>query len=91
MTKQSHSTWKQMHLKWDWALHYYKPEALQSVQEIQLHATAYSGTLHLQNSMKHRKRYSNIERAPLGILYRLQTFHHYCFIREVSIITDHKH
>ena len=36
------------------------------------------------------KRYRNIERGVLGILYRLKKFHHYCFAREVSIITDHK-
>ena len=35
-------------------------------------------------------RYSNIEREALGILYGLEKFHHYCFKREVSIITDHK-
>ena len=36
------------------------------------------------------KGYSSIEREALGILYRLQKFHHYCFMTEVSIITDHK-
>ena len=36
------------------------------------------------------KRYSNIEGEALGILYDLGKFHHYCFAREVSIITDHK-
>ena len=36
------------------------------------------------------RRYSNIEREALGILYRLKKFYHYCFPREVSIITDHK-
>ena len=36
------------------------------------------------------KRYSNIEREALSILYRLEKFYHYCFTREVSIITDHK-
>ena len=35
-------------------------------------------------------RYSNIEREALGILHRLKKFHHYCFAREVLIITDHK-
>ena len=35
-------------------------------------------------------RYSNIERAVLGILHGLEKFHHYCFAREVHIITDHK-
>ena len=36
------------------------------------------------------KRYSNIEREALGILYSLEKFHHYFSVREVSIITDHK-
>ena len=36
------------------------------------------------------KRYSNIERAALGILYGLEKFHRYCFAMEVSIITDHQ-
>ena len=35
-------------------------------------------------------RYSNIEREALGILYGLKKFHHYCFAREVHVITDHK-
>ena len=35
-------------------------------------------------------RYSNIEREALGILHGLKKFHHYCFKREVHIITDHK-
>ena len=35
-------------------------------------------------------RYINIEREALGILHGLEKFHHYCFAREVSIITDHK-
>ena len=35
-------------------------------------------------------RYSNIEREALGILHGLKIFHHYCFAREVLIITDHK-
>ena len=35
-------------------------------------------------------RYSNIEREALGILHGLKKFYHYCFAREVHIITDHK-
>ena len=35
-------------------------------------------------------RYSNIECKGLGILHCLDKFHHYCFGREVLIITDHK-
>ena len=35
-------------------------------------------------------RYSNIEHEALGILHGLEKFHHYCFSREVLIITDHK-
>ena len=35
-------------------------------------------------------RYRNIECEALGILHGLEKFHHYCFGREVLIITDHK-
>ena len=35
-------------------------------------------------------RYSNIEWEVLGILHGLEKFHHYCFGREVLVITDHK-
>ena len=35
-------------------------------------------------------RYSNIECEALGILHGLEKVHHYCFGREVLIITDHK-
>ena len=35
-------------------------------------------------------RYSNIKCKALGILHGLDKFHHYCFSREVLIITDHK-
>ena len=35
-------------------------------------------------------RSSNIEREALGILHGLEKFHHYCFAREVLVITDHK-
>ena len=35
-------------------------------------------------------RYSNIEREALGILHRLRMFYHYCFTREVHVITNHK-
>ena len=36
------------------------------------------------------QRYSNIKREALGILHGMEKFHHYCFGREVLIITDHK-
>ena len=36
------------------------------------------------------QRYSNIKQEVLGILHGLEKFHHYCFGREVLIITDHK-
>ena len=39
---------------------------------------------------KCRKRYSNIDRETLGILHRIEKFHHYYFAREVGIITDQK-
>ena len=36
------------------------------------------------------KRYSNIEREAIGILQGLEKFYHYCFVRQVCIIMDHK-
>ena len=36
------------------------------------------------------QRYSNIKWEVLGILHGLEKFHHYCFGREVLVITDHK-
>ena len=35
-------------------------------------------------------RYSNTETEALGILYGLKKFHHYCFTREVHVLTDQK-
>ena len=35
-------------------------------------------------------RYSNIEHEALSFLHGLEKFHHYCFGREVLVITDHK-
>ena len=37
-----------------------------------------------------KQRYSNIKHEALGILHGLEKFHHYCFDREVLVITDHK-
>ena len=34
--------------------------------------------------------YSNIEWKALTVLHGLKKFHHYCFARELYIITDHK-
>ena len=36
------------------------------------------------------QRYSNIECEALSILHGVEKFHHYCFSREVLVITDHK-
>ena len=35
-------------------------------------------------------RCSNIEREALSILHSLKKSHHYCFARDVNVITDHK-
>ena len=35
-------------------------------------------------------RYGKIEREALGMLHGLKKFHHYCFAREVHVITDHR-
>ena len=37
-----------------------------------------------------KSRYSNIEHEALGIIHGLEKFHHYCFGRNVIVITDHK-
>ena len=37
-----------------------------------------------------QQRYSNIEHEALCILHGLEKFHHYCFGREVLVITNHK-
>ena len=36
------------------------------------------------------RRYSNIECKALGIIHSLEKFHHYCFGRNIIIITNHK-
>ena len=36
------------------------------------------------------RRYSNIDVEVLAILPSIEKFYHYCFAREVNIITDHK-
>ena len=43
-----------------------------------------------QSLMHTECRYSNIECEALGILHGLEKFHHYCFGREVLVITHHK-
>ena len=40
-----------------------------------------------KNLTSAEQRYSNIKREDLGILHGLEKSHHYCFAREVSIIT----
>ena len=77
-----------MHLELDWELLCFKQEAVLAVTRMKLKTTAYADPLHLlANLTRAEKRYSNIEREALGILYVLEKFHHYCFAREVS--TDH--
>ena len=34
--------------------------------------------------------HSNIEWDTVGMLYGLERFYHYCFAKEVCILTDHK-
>ena len=51
-----------------------------------LHPIAFAS----KSLMDGEHRYSNIERELLGLLHRLKKFHHYCFVREVYVITDHK-
>ena len=51
-----------------------------------LHPIAFAN----KSSMDAEHRYSNIEREVLGIFMGLKKFHHYCFVRKVYVITDHK-
>ena len=51
-----------------------------------LHPIAFAS----KGSTSAEHRYSNIEREVLGILHGLEKFHHYCFVRDVYVITDHK-
>ena len=51
-----------------------------------LHPIAFAS----KSLMDAEHRYSNIKREVLGILYGLEKFHHYCFMREVYVITSHK-
>ena len=43
-----------------------------------------------KNLSSAEKRYSNIEREAIVILYGPEKLHHYCFVREVRIIIDCK-
>ena len=51
-----------------------------------LHPTAFAS----RSLTGTEQRYSNIKHEALGILHGLEKLHHYCFGREVLIITDHK-
>ena len=81
-----------MHLDSDLELPYYKTEVVQAAQE-----TRHQTTAKLRPIMFARKslssverRCSNIEGEALGILYRFKKFHHYCFVRDMSVIADIK-
>ena len=54
----------------------------------QLHTQTYH--VCQKKPVKVERRYRYIEREVLGILHRLQKFHHYCFVREMGTVTDHK-
>ena len=92
MMRPNHSTKRQTHLELDLELSFYNPEVVQAAQEARHLTTTYSDPLQLPAKAHQvwERRYSNIERVALGMLPRLEKFHHYCFAREVSIITDHK-
>ena len=53
---------------------------------ITLHPTAFAS----KSLTSTKWRCSNIKHEVLGILHGLEKFHHYCFGKEVLIITDHK-
>ena len=51
-----------------------------------LHPTAFTSL----SPLSAQWHYNNIEWESLGILHGLEKFHHYCFAKEVCVITDHK-
>ena len=53
-------------------------------------ATLNPSTLTSKSLMSTEQCYSSIENETLGILHGLERFPHYCFDREVCIITDHR-
>ena len=81
-----------MHLELDWKLLYYKQELVQgfprdeAAEKCILRPIAFTS----KSLSSTEKRYHNIEREGLDVPYGLEKFHHYCFMREVGIITDHK-
>ena len=67
-------------------------EAVQAAQETrhQTNSILRPITFARKSLSRVERRYSNIEREALGILHGLKKFCHYCFVREVRLITDHK-
>ena len=90
MMRPSYCTWRQMHLESDSELPYYKPEVVQAALEKKTSDNSILRPITFANKSlsSAERRYSNIEREALGILHGLKKFHHYCFVREVSIITS---
>ena len=67
-----------MHLEFNWKLSYYKQEVVQVPRdESPDKSILRTITFVSKNLCSTEKRYSNIERGVLGILYTLKKFHHY--------------
>ena len=51
-----------------------------------LHPIAFAS----ESLMGTEHQFSNVEREALGILHGIKKFHHFGFVREVYVITNHK-
>ena len=92
MMRPNHCTWRQMCLEFDVELLYNKLEVVQvTPRDKAPHSSILRAIVFTSKSLSSMdRRFSNIERGSLGILHGLKKFCHYSFVREVSIITDHK-
>ena len=89
MIQPSHCTWRQMHLELNSALLQTR-SGTSCPREKAADNSILWPTAFASKSLSSAERRYNIEREVLGILHGLEKFCHCCFVREVSIITDHK-
>ena len=84
-------TWKMIHQVSALEPDYYKRDDLSCAHDKVLNnATLCSITFTSKTFTSTERHYSNTERKALGILHGLETFHHYCFVKEECIIIDNK-
>ena len=93
MMKPNHCTRETCVWSQTWSCPPTNPEGVQAAQEqstSQQHMQTRPIVFASKSMSSVERRYSNIEREVLGILHGLEKFNHYCFVREVSIIPEHK-